>query len=90
MARKKQPAVLKQYQLCGSRQGEQSMMQSNKGKKNNNNKKQSVTQKGEQVEKVERTEGGSEVGEEKDLSLFPHERKMEGRWVKSVKGRGRV
>lgn len=32
MARKKQPAVLKQYQLCGNRQGDQSVMQSNKEK----------------------------------------------------------
>lgn len=32
---KKQPAVLKQYQLRGNRQGDQSTTQSNKGKKNN-------------------------------------------------------
>lgn len=38
VARKKQSAVLKQYQLCGSHQGDQSMTQSNKGEKNNNKK----------------------------------------------------
>lgn len=35
VAHKKQPAVLKQYQLRGNRQGDQCTTQSNKGKKNN-------------------------------------------------------
>lgn len=38
VARKKQPAILKQYQLRGNRQGDQSTTQSNKGKKNNRKK----------------------------------------------------
>lgn len=41
------------------------------------------------TKKVERTEGSSEGWEEKDVSPFPQERKMEGRRARSVKGRGR-
>lgn len=70
VARKKQPAVLKQYQLHGNRQGDRSTTQSNKGKKTTTRKETKCNAAMRAGRKKERTEGGNEGEEEKDLSLF--------------------